>query len=189
MHVVLAIIIGSMFGYALYLVGASSTKRLTAMLRLEDLELMKIILFAIGVGSILLSVFGLLGWIDITHLSVKTTHLGVVIGGLLFGVGFGSIGTCPGTCVAASGGNGGRKAIAAILGGLLGAWIFSMTYGLWESIGLFDVMNVGKLTLFDISDSYPSLLHFGFEGLLLVGLIFIFISVLIPFSKYKTKKN
>ncbi len=185
MQVVLAIIIGSMFGYALYLVGASSTKTLTAMLRLEELELMKIIVFAIGFASILLSLFALFGWINIGHLSVKTTHLGVIIGGLLFGIGFGSIGTCPGTCVAAAGGGGGRKAIAAILGGLFGAWVFSMTYEFWLTIGLFDIMNLGKLTLFNISDKYPSVLHIGYEGLILVGLMFLGISVILPISKNK----
>ncbi len=184
MQIVLAILIGSMFGYALYLVGASSTKTLTAMLRLEELELMKIIVFAIGFGSVLLSLSGLLGWINIEHVSIKTTHLGVVIGGLLFGIGFGSIGTCPGTCVAATGGGGGRKAIAAILGGLLGAWVFSMTYEFWSSIGLFEIMNLGKLTLFHVSDKYPSVFHVGFEGLLVAGLVFIGISLVIPFSKY-----
>ena len=45
------------------------------------------------------------GTLDRAHLSVKTMHLGVIIGGLLFGVGFGMVGSCPGTSFAAIGTN------------------------------------------------------------------------------------
>jgi len=143
MQIVLAIILGTIFGAVLYWVGASSPKKLIAMLRLEDLTLMKIIVFAIGFASVLLSVFSLLGWFNIGHLSVKAMNLGVVIGGLLFGIGFGTVGTCPGTCVAAAGSGGAKKAISAILGGLFGAWLFSVTYGFWKNIGLFQTMDLG----------------------------------------------
>lgn len=50
-----------------------------------------------------------LGIFDLSHLSVKATNLGVLIGGLIFGIGFGWIGSCPGTCVAASGSDGIKK--------------------------------------------------------------------------------
>lgn len=51
MQIVLAIILVTIFGAVLYWVGASSPKKLIAMLRLEDLTLMKIIVFAIGFAS------------------------------------------------------------------------------------------------------------------------------------------
>lgn len=188
MLIVLAIITGALFGAALYRVGASSPKRLIAMLRLEDLVLMKIIVFAIGFSSVLLSVFSLLGIFNLGHIHVKATNLGVVIGGLLFGVGFGTVGTCPGTCVAAAGSGGARKAVGAILGGLFGAWIFSVTYGFWKRLGIFKIMDLGKLTLFRISDKYPSVFPLGYWGLLIVGIIFILIAVFLPCGKnVKTK--
>ena len=102
MDIVLAIISGLLFGYALYLVGATSPKKIVSMLRLEDLTLMKTIVLAIGFASILLSLFSMPGLLNIGHLSVKTMNLGVITGGLLFGIGFGTVGTCPGTCVAAT---------------------------------------------------------------------------------------
>ncbi len=185
MNVVLAIILGFLFGYALYWVGASSPKKLIAMLRLEDLTLMKIIVFAIGFASVLLSLFCLLGWFNINHLSIKTTNLGVIIGGLLFGIGFGTVGTCPGTCVAAAGSGGAKKAISAILGGLLGAWLFSLTYEFWFDLGLYSSMNLDKLTLFKISDKFPSVFSIGYIGLLVVGILFIIIAFLIPSQLYK----
>lgn len=180
MEIVLAVILGVMFGYVLYWVGASSPKKLIAMLRLQDLTLMKIIVFAIGFASVLLALFCMLGWFNLNHFSIKTTHLGVVIGGLLFGIGFGTVGTCPGTCVAASGSGGAKKAFSAVLGGLAGAWIFSMTYPYWLNIGLFDAANYGKLTLFRLSDKYPSIFSIGYVGLFMTGIVFILIALWIP---------
>lgn len=180
MNIILAIILGGLFGFALYFTGASNTKKIVSMLKLQDLSLMKIILFAIGLSSILLFTANILGIFDLSHLSIKATNLGVLIGGLIFGIGFGWIGSCPGTCVAASGGNGIKKAVITVLGGLLGAFSFSMTYGFWKSIGLFKIMDFGKITLFNLSEKYPSLLNIGFSGLLISGLLFITVALALP---------
>lgn len=180
MKVVLAIILGMLFGSVLYQSGASSPKKLVAMLRLEDFTLVKIIVFAIGFSSVLLSVSNLLGFFNTSHLSVKGTNLGVVIGGLLFGIGFGTVGTCPGTCVAAAGSGGAKKAFSAVLGGLFGAWLYSVTYGFWKGLGLFQIMDLGKLTLFHISDQFPSVFPVGYGGLLATGLVLILAALLIP---------
>lgn len=180
MEIVLAIIIGSLFGYVLYWVGASSPKVLLSMLRLQDLTLMKIIVFAIGLSSVLLSAASLAGLIDIGHFSVKATNLGVITGGLLFGIGFGTVGTCPGTCVAATGSGGYGKAVSAVIGGLLGAWVFSMTYAFWKGVGLFDYLDFGKITIFKISDKFPSVFDMGYTGLMILGVLFIAAAFFIP---------
>lgn len=185
MKIILAILLGGFFGFALSYVGATGFKNILKMLRLEDLSLAKIILFAIGFSSILLSITGMLGIFDISHLSVKSMNLGVIVGGLLFGVAFGAVGTCPGTCVGAVGSNGIKKAISAILGGLVGAFAFSMSYGYFKRIGLFETLNMGKLTLFNISEKYPSVFNIGFIGLLIVGAIFIIMAYIIPKSIIK----
>lgn len=188
MTIVLAIILGALFGGALYYVGASSPKNISEMLRLENLSLMKIIIFAIGLSSVILSIFSTLGWFNLSHLSIKTTNLGVIIGGIIFGFGFGSIGTCPGTCVAASGVNGVKKAVSVIIGGLFGAWLFSMSYGFLEKLHLFDIFDLGKLTLFSISDRYPSIFPIGYRGLLIVGVLFMLIGYLLP-NNISSKNN
>jgi len=187
MTILSAIILGGLFGFALYRSGASNPKKLLATLRLEDLSLMKTILFGIGFASILLALSSLVGLFDIGHLSIKTTHLGVIIGGLIFGIGFGAAGTCPGTCVAAAGSDGIKKAISAVIGGLLGAFVFSLSYGWFESIGLFNAMNAGKLTLFNISDKFPSIIGLGFSGLLLMGLILTAIAYVLPAKLVKAE--
>ena len=148
MKLILAILLGGFFGFALSYVGATGFKNILKMLRLEDLSLAKIILFAIGFSSVLLSISGILDIFDISHLNIKTMNLGVIIGGLLFGIGFGSAGTCPGTCVGALGSNGLKKALAAVIGGLLGAFSFSLSYGYLKNLGLFNALNMGKWIVF-----------------------------------------
>lgn len=180
MNIILGILLGSLFGFALYYVGASFPRKLLLMLKLEDLTLMKIILFAIGLSSVLLFVANIFGIFEIAHLSIKTANLSVVIGGLIFGFGFGWIGSCPGTCVSASAGNGYKVALVTILGGLVGAFIFSVTFGILKSTGVFDVMNLDKLTLFNISEKYPSVFDVSFSGLLIVGLLFMVIAFVLP---------
>ena len=180
MDIILAILIGCMFGFALYYVGAAFPNKLLSMLKLENLVLMKIILFAIGLSSVLLFISNVFGIFEISHLSIKSTNLGVIIGGLIFGVGFGWIGSCPGTCMAATSGKGFKKAIVTVIGGLVGAFMFSITYGFWKSIGVFSTMNLGKVTLFNISEKYPSVMSIGFSGLLITGLIFIVIALILP---------
>jgi len=180
MDIILAILLGSLFGFALYYAGASFPRKLIAMLKLEDLTLMKIILFAIGLANVLLFVANLFGIFDISHLSVKATNLGVLIGGLIFGFGFGWIGSCPGTCVSAVAGRGFKKALITILGGLVGAFAFSLTYGTWKEIGVFSAMDLGKLSLFNISEKFPSVFNIGFSGLLIMGLILMGIAFVLP---------
>lgn len=67
-----------------------------------------------------------------------------------------------------------------MLGGLLGAFAFSMTYGFWKSVGLFSTMDLGKMTLFNLSEKYPSLFGIGFSGLLITGLLFMGVAILLP---------
>ena len=176
----LGALFGGLFGFALYYVGASFPRKIIGMLKFEDLTLMKIILFAIGLSSALLFVASLFGFFDISHLSVKATNLGVILGGLIFGIGFGWIGACPGTCVSAVGGYGFKAALVTIFGGLVGAFAFSLTYGTWKALGVFNVMDFGKLSLFNISDKFPSVFNIGFSGLLIMGLILMGIALVLP---------
>lgn len=185
MKIVLGIILGGFFGYALYKAGATSPKRLLKMLRLEDLDLAKTILFAIGLSSVLLSISYAIGIFDVGHLSVKTLNTGVIIGGIIFGIGFGIAGTCPGTCVGASGSDGFKKAISAIVGGLIGAFAFSISYGYLDKVGLISGFDMGKVTLFNLSSEFPALFNVGFVGLFIMGLLFMGGAMLLPKSILK----
>ena len=185
MKLLLAILLGGFFGYALYKVQATNPKKLLAMLRLEDLHLAKVILFAIGFASVLLSIAHAIGIFDITHLSVKTINLGVISGGIIFGLGFGYAGTCPGTCVGAFGTNNFKKGLSAIIGGLIGALAFTLSYGYLDNLGLISGFDLGKLTLFNISPEYPSLFNIGYMGLFITGLLFMLVAYMLPKSILK----
>lgn len=189
MEIILAVIMGGLFGLALYLAGASDSKKILSMLRLENLTLMKIIMFAIGFSSVLLFGANALGVFDISHLSIKTANLGVIVGGLIFGLGFGWAGTCPGTCAAASSSGAVKKALMAVIGGLTGALAFSMTYGFWEETGLFSAMDMGKLTLFSISEEFPSVFAIGYTGLLIMGILFMAAGYFLPSREVGNNKN
>jgi len=170
MTIVLAVIVGLAFGFALHRVGAGNPQYIINMLRLQDLHLAKVILFAIGISSLLLFVLLSTGLINESHISIKTASLGVIVGGLIFGIGFAVGGYCPGTCLVGVGG--GRKdALFFVLGGLIGAGVFTLIYGWLASTfpSLFEVIAGGKVTLADtgvakydgLMDNLPSLVIAG----------------------------
>lgn len=91
MQIISAIILGTLFGFVLHRVGASNPQRIIDMLRLKDFHLMKAILFGIAVASALLFIGMALGVIENSHISVKTSYWGVIIGGLILGLGYSRI--------------------------------------------------------------------------------------------------
>lgn len=176
----LPLLLGALFGFGLFYAHASNPDKVLQMLRLRDLSLMKTILFAIGLASTLIYISHQMSMFDISHLSVKGTNLGVVLGGMIFGLGFGLVGSCPGTSLAALTSGFFRKVIAIVVGGIFGALLFSLSFGFFEGMGLFKAMNFGNLTWFKLSPKFPAVFDIGFTGLLISGLLFMFIAAIIP---------
>lgn len=152
---IIAVVLGLAFGFALDRIGATEPDNLLKMLSLRDLRLAKTILLGIGVASALMFAGQLVGLVDVGHMSVKTTYLGVLIGGLIFGLGWAISGYCPGTGVAALGKLRAETG-SFVLGGLVGAVLFAVTYPFWKAAGLLDG---SKATVGTIEGS-------GAEGLL-----------------------
>lgn len=144
--IILAIVIGAAFGATLDRVGATNPNWIGKMLTLTNLNLMKTILLAIGVGSILMFGGQMLGLVDVGHMSVKAAYVGVFIGGLLLGVGWAAAGYCPGTAVCALGA-GRLDAVFYVAGGLLGAAAYMVSYPTWKASGMLDDIAGGKVTL------------------------------------------
>lgn len=128
MTIFLAIILGILFGFALQRVGATNPQNIINMMRLTDLHLMKAIFFAIGISSTFLFLLMTLGVIDAGHLSVKSSYIGVIVGGVMLGLGFAVAGYCPGTGLTALA-NGRKDALVFVGGGLVGAMIYTLVYG------------------------------------------------------------
>ena len=146
MELIFAIVIGTAFGFILQKSGAANPQRIINMLRLKDFHLMKAIFTGIGLSSLLLFMLMALGCMDISHLSIKTSYGGVILGGAIMGVGWAVSGFCPGTGLVAAGAR--RKdALFFILGGLAGAFIFTLSYGSMKSTVLFEKIAGGKATL------------------------------------------
>ena len=116
--IVFAVLIGGAFGFVLDRVGATNPGYIIKMLNLSDLHLMKTILLAVGLSSILLFGGILTGLVDVGHMSVKTTYVGVFLGGLMLGAGFAVSGFCPGTGLAAAA-TGRVDAMLFVIGGFI----------------------------------------------------------------------
>lgn len=184
MNIVLAIILGFLFGFVLQKIGAANPQRIIDMLRLKDFHLMKAILLGIGVSSLALFCLLSIGVIDAAHISIKASYLGVIAGGLIFGLGWTIAGFCPGTGLVAVG-TGRKDALSFVLGGLLGAFIFTFLYGSLFTTFLFNDWG-GKITLATTgNDKFAALLP-SIHGVVLAGgiaIMFILIAWILPERK------
>lgn len=180
--IILAIVIGAAFGFVLDRIGATNPKYAIKMLKLSDLHLMKTILLAIGVASVLMFAGQMVGLIEVGHMSVKAAYLGVFVGGVMLGIGWAFTGYCPGTGLSAAA-SGRKDALFFIAGGLLGAAAYMVSYAWVKSTGVLDNMFGGKATVAAVPGTdYPSL----FAGLpgdivgIVLGLGFIAIAFALP---------
>ncbi|NIP39471.1 MAG: YeeE/YedE family protein [Candidatus Dadabacteria bacterium] len=182
MEIILAIVFGTLFGFALHRVGASNPENIINMLRLTDLHLMKAIMFAVGISSAILFIGTTIGFIDAGHFSVKSSYIGVIIGGAILGLGFATAGYCPGTGIAALG-DGRKDAVSFIIGGLLGALVYMLVFGGIKGSALFNKIAGGKVSLAVTgNDSYPALLANlpGIAVALILAIVFILVAWKLP---------
>ncbi len=184
MNIALAIVLGFFFGFVLQKAGAATPARIIDMLRFKDLHLMKAILLGIGLSSGALFALLKFGFIDAHHLSVKSAYLGVIAGGLLLGFGWALAGFCPGTAVVGLGA--GRKdAWFFVIGGLFGAWLYTMVYGWIASSVLFTDLG-GKTTLAATGNEKFPVLIGQYPGDVVAGsiaLAFVIIAFILPLLK------
>ena len=166
MRLLYGLLVGVAMGALIQRVGASSPRLIARNLRLENLSIIKFMATTIGVGTLGVYLLGALG--VPMHLDVKPTYvLGVLAGGLIFGVGFAVGGYCPGTCVVGAG-EGRRDALWAILGGLAGAFAFTLLYRALEPV-LVKPLSYGKVTLASALDLPPAAVAAALAAVLLTA--------------------
>ena len=165
-QVMLGLLFGLIFGFLLQKGGVAKYHILLGALLLEDFTVVKVMLTAIIVGCV--GVFSLQA-LGLVKLHVKPTRYAAnILGGLIFGVGFGLIGYCPGTGAAALG-QGNWDAIAGIIGLMIGSYLFAEASG-WLGKTLLKVGDRGKLMLPEVVGMKLPVFLFIFVPLLMATL-------------------
>ncbi len=151
----LALVLGIFFGFSLNKAGLTKYHKIVNVFRLTDMAVLKFMMTALIVsmtGLYLLRGLGL-----VTFPNIPATYLvGNVVGGLIFGVGMSLTGFCPGTCAAGSGEGKLDYLIPGLLGFLVGAIIFGLTYqSVFPAISA--IANAGNIVIPDALDVSPFL--------------------------------
>lgn len=159
---------GFIFGFLLQKGGVGTYHILIGQLLFQDWTVVKIMLTAIVVG--MLGIFPLHHFAKV-NLHTKPTKLGPnIVGGLMFGAGFGLIGYCPGTAAAAVG-QGSWDALFGMAGLVAGSWLYAEMSGkLKHTIDKWG--NLGKLTFYDILPGGKAIV-IASASFLLAGFLFV----------------
>ena len=164
-------ITGILFGFLMQKAQVIRYDRQLAALRLQDMTIVKFMLTTILVAMVGIYLLFDLGLIK---LSVKPLILGGnVLGGLIFGIGWGIVGYCPATAMGALG-EGRYDSAFGLLGMILGAGLYAEAYPLMKETVL-TWGDFGKITL-------PTVLGIN-HWIVIVILIVVFIALFRWFEK------
>ena len=163
---VYGLVTGLLFGFFLQKGRVLRYDKQLGALRLKDMTIVKFMLSSVIVGMV--GIY-LLNDLELVKLSIKATVLGpVIIGALVFGLGWGLLGYCPGTSMGALG-EGRWDSLWGILGMIVGAGLFAEAYpGLKKTVYTWG--DLGKITV-------PQVLgvsHWVIIPLFVVGAVLLF---------------
>ncbi len=123
--IIMGLVTGILFGFLLQKARVLRYDKQLGALRLLDMTIIKFMLTAVTVSMV--GVYFLYD-IGLVALSIKETVLGAnILGAILFGLGWGLLGYCPGTSLGALG-EGRYDALWGIIGMVFGAAVFTRAY-------------------------------------------------------------
>lgn len=147
------LVIGILFGFFLQKGGVTQYEVLMGQLRLTDFTVLKIILTAIIVSMLCVSYLYPKGFVSVE--TKEGSIKNAIIGGLLFGIGFGLLGYCPGT-IAGAIGNGSLDAVTGgLIGIVLGTVIYAMMYKKLKESGVLTTDKFSEYSLFHMISGNP----------------------------------
>jgi hypothetical protein len=133
LQLILGLVMGSVFGFLLQKGGLTYYQVIIGQLLLRDFTVVKVIFNAVITGMIGVYFFNKIGSANLHPASGSLWTAG--LGGLIFGIGFGILGYCPGTAVGAFG-RGAVDGLFGILGIMIGVWLFTVVYPSIENTAL-----------------------------------------------------
>ncbi|MFZ7125206.1 MAG: YeeE/YedE thiosulfate transporter family protein [Desulfobacterales bacterium] len=148
LQIFLGLFSGVAFGFIIQRVGATSADKMARAHLMLEPEIPQFMLL-----TVILSAVGLYGLQSVgvgRTLVLPTSLVATGLAAVIFGIGWGVSGYCPGTCWAAAG-EGRMDAVFALLGGLFGTALFAHLHEVLVP-ALYAPTNVGAITL---SDALP----------------------------------
>lgn len=167
----IALVLGTFFGFALNKAGLTKYHKIVNVFRFTDMAVLQFMMTALVVAMTGLYILRGLGLVAFP--AVPATYIvGNLVGGLLFGVGMALSGYCPGTCAAGAGEGKVDYIVPGLLGFLVGAVIYGLTYQqVFPSISA--IANYGNVVIPDLwnINPYLTVLLFGLMSLFLFYMI------------------
>lgn len=137
---------GLLFGFFLQKGGVTQYDVIMGQLRLTDFTVIKVILTAIAVSMLGVSYFYPKGKVPVE--TKKGSVRNAIIGGLLFGIGFGLLGYCPGTIAGAIGSGYIDAVTGGFIGIVLGTVIYALMYKKLKDTGILTIDKYSEYSLF-----------------------------------------
>ncbi len=148
----LGLISGIAFGFVIQRIGASNANKMARAHLMIEGDIPRFMLLAVALSAI--GLVGLQASGVGRMLIIPTSLVATGISGILFGIGWGLCGYCPGTTWAAAG-EGRMDAVFALLGGLAGTAVFAQVHEILIPL-LYAPTNAGQITLADWFGSKPA---------------------------------
>jgi hypothetical protein len=141
---------GIAFGFVIQRIGATDAHRMARSHLMLDADIPRFMVLTVALSAV--GLFGLQAVGVGRILPLPTSIVATGLAAIIFGIGWGLSGYCPGTMWAAAG-EGRMDAVFALLGGLAGTAAFAHWHERLVPI-LYEPTNVGQLTLTDLFGNY-----------------------------------